>query len=171
MTPFTPIFSQLPPQAPPLSKAVAQALAEREISKQDILALVTEQGIYDLNEVINQLGYLFFYYAFRALNDHVLTPEEKMNALYLKRTFGFKEGFFFQNFYRETQTLVSKQLQLIYADNKVTEAERQHIADIQELFDLSFAQMDEFKAVFVDKALADGANLDELDTNLSDSTI
>lgn len=134
------------------------------MTRQDINLFLKSHNIENVTDIKDETSRILLYYIDHALSDHIVTKEECFNARYLKLLFKIKGNELLKNNYDEVKTIVDKQLKLIYDDDHVTRKESEHIVDIQELFDLSYAQMDEFKVEHVQKALENGASIKHLDT-------
>jgi hypothetical protein len=98
------------------------------------------------------------------LKDHLITPEEKSTCEYLKKLFKIKEGDFYKYRRNEVEKILHIQFERIYKDQRINQAEALHKIDLQEIFDLSYDQMESFKLKSVLDALDSGANILDLDT-------
>lgn len=99
------------------------------------------------------------------LEDNVLDSEEMKTLLALKRFFRINEGDFMRYKRHETiKQILSKQLNLIYLDNKVDKSEAGMKVDLQSLFGLSYDEFLAFEQEAVEEALKNGADISDLDT-------
>ncbi|MBQ6725824.1 MAG: hypothetical protein IJQ89_04530 [Bacteroidales bacterium] len=85
--------------------------------------------------------------------------------LAMKRFFRINEGDFLRYKRHDTiKQILSKQLKLIYLDNKVDKSEASMKVDLQSLFGLSYDEFLSFEQEAVEEALKNGANISDLDT-------
>lgn len=107
--------------------------------------------------------HLIFEYIEVSLADNFLTKEEKNYTSYLKKLFQIKPGDFFFHNKGNLENIIAYQLTKIYDDNFVTKEEALLKVDLQELFDLSFDQMNEYVKEEATISLWQGANPIDLD--------
>lgn len=99
------------------------------------------------------------------LEDNVLDSDEMKTLLAMKRFFRINEGDFLRYKRHDTiKQILSKQLKLIYLDNKVDKSEASMKVDLQSLFGLSYDEFLSFEQEAVEEALKKGANISDLDT-------
>ncbi len=125
---------------------------------------------YNIHRSIAKVDFLhlIFEYIKFSLEDNILTRKEREPIIYLKRLFQIQPGDFYDHNKLELEKLISFQLSKIYADNFVTPEEALLKVDIQELFDLSFDQMNEYakeQAIVSVQKGADPIDLDVFFTN------
>jgi hypothetical protein len=66
---------------------------------------------------------------------------------------GIEEGDFYRNGKKsEVKNILTKQLELIYADKKIDKQEALLMSDLQGLFGLNYMEYEEFISEIVDKA-------------------
>lgn len=110
-------------------------------SKNDIKTLLKESNINSVKEFKNQSLEILIKYIKVALNDNILTIEEKNNIRFLKLLFEIKEGDFKSNkqIFNDIKNIIKIQLELIYMDDsKIDTSEALHKVDLQEVFSLSY---------------------------------
>lgn len=110
-------------------------------SKDDFKTLLKEYNINSIKEFKSQSLEILIKYIKVALNDNILTVEEKNNIRFLKLLFEIKEGDFKSNktIYNDVKNIIKIQLELIYMDDsKIDTSEALHKVDLQEVFDLSY---------------------------------
>lgn len=139
-------------------------LSHRDVSREDMVALVEAKGFRRIEDIHEELMFVTFYYISNALNDHLVSEEELTNARFLKLLFRLKEGELYEFFPDVVKMIVDKQLSLVYEDGEVSKDESRHMVNIQALFDLSYEQMDDLKLSFVKKAIEQGSDIQQLDT-------
>lgn len=98
-----------------------------------------------------------------SLNDNVLTDEEKKDIIYLKRLFRIHPGDFFTHSKLTIENIIRFQLKRIYDDHQVTIDEAVLKNDLQEIFDLSFDQMNEYAKIDAAVSIKNGAEPKNLD--------
>lgn len=146
-----------------------------EISKLVSNSRLTQKTIqevidtYKLDDIItlkeNLLDILISYIHF-ILDDHIISENERYNFEILKRYFRIKEGDFFRYRKKEIGEILYRQFKMIYLDNQVTTEEAIHSVFLQELFDLSYDQLEYFKGKEISQAIKRGADIFDLDTVL-----
>ncbi len=106
---------------------------------------------------------LIFEFIKLAFEDNILTVEEKNYIIYLKRLFHIKHGDFYVHSNGFIEQIIDYQLTKIYEDSFVTPQEALLKVDLQELFDLSFDQMNEYTKPKARTPIHQGANPIDLD--------
>ncbi len=99
------------------------------------------------------------------LNDHIISGNEKFNVELLKKYFNIKEGDFYKIRYQEVEYILHRQFERIYQDNAVSKEEALGKVDLQDIFDLSYDQFEEFKEKEIRRALNQGADIAGLDAS------
>jgi hypothetical protein len=89
--------------------------------------------------------------------------EEKKVVGYFKRVFQIIPGDFIFHTKEQVENVIQFQLSKMYGDNYVTPEEALLKIDLQELFDLSFDQMNEYSKSEATVSLKQGADLQDLD--------
>ena len=84
-------------------------------------------------------------YALLCMQDGVLTDEEIKSISLLKLFLGIEEGDFYRNGKKDVVKLIlTKQLQLLFADGVIDSKEAIFMSDMQGLFGLSYVEYEEF---------------------------
>lgn len=135
------------------TESVKEALKECRIDK-----------IEDLKEEILDM---LLIYILLILRDHIITQNERRNLKFLKLIFKIEEGDFYKFKYKEVKETIQNQFKRVYLDGKVDETESIHSVYLQEIFDLSYDQIDSFKEDEVKLVLDKGADIIDLDTATS----
>jgi hypothetical protein len=120
---------------------------------------------FDTNYSIAKVDFLHFIFEYIriALNDNILSTEEKEVIVFLKRIFKIIPGDFIFHTKDQVENVIKYQLSKMYGDNYITEQEAQLKIDLQELFDLSFDQMNEYSKSEATISLKQGADIENLD--------
>ena len=124
---------------------------------------------YNLNHSIAKVDFihLLLVYINIALEDSILTTEEKENVVFLKRAFKISPGDFFMYNMFQSEEIIRFQLLQAYQDNFIDSQEAVLKTDLQEIFDLSFDQMNEYAKPEALKSIHHGADPKDLDIVLS----
>lgn len=78
------------------------------------------------------------------LESDLLTDELKEHIQFLKLLFGLQPGDLYENRRDDVISLINRQLDKLYADHVITERESKLKSDLQELFHLSYDEMNEY---------------------------
>jgi hypothetical protein len=97
------------------------------------------------------------------LNDHIITENEKRNIRLLKLYFKIEEGDFYRYRYQEVEEVLHRQFELLYSDNKIDFNEALHKVELQDIFNVSYDQFEEFKQHEVSLAIERGAIVQDLE--------
>ncbi len=147
-------------------KEVCLHIVEKTFTKNVLEEILTNNGV---NESIAKVDliHLIFEYIKIALQDNVLTISEKEDIKLLKLWFGIQPGdFYFHNNYN-IENIITDQLTRIYQDNFITEEEALFKVDLQEIFDLSFDQMNDYSKTEASLSIQQGADPKDLDVFFS----
>ena len=136
--------------------------------------LSIEKPKIEVNEVLHKYGinpsiakvdflHVIFEYIKLSLEDNILTNEEKDHIKYLKRLFQIQPGDFQLHNSWQVEKVIAFQLSKIYEDNFVTPEEALLKVDLQELFDLSFDEMNEYSKKEAIVSIQKGAAAEDLD--------
>ena len=109
--------------------------------RDDINSVLEELKIKSITSFKNEALKILILYIRLALNDNILSIEEKNNIKFLKLLFGIKDGDFKGNesIYTQVKNIIKIQLQLIYLDDdSIDNSEALHKVDLQEVFGLSY---------------------------------
>jgi hypothetical protein len=122
---------------------VCELLYEKgmDARRDDINSVLEELKIKSVTSFKNEALKILILYIRLALNDNILSIEEKNNIKFLKLLFGIKDGDFKDNesIYTQVKNIINIQLQLIYLDDdSIDYSEALHKVDLQEIFGLSY---------------------------------
>ena len=112
--------------------------------RDDVNTILEELKIKSLNDFKSDALKILILYIRLALNDNILSIEEKNNIKFLKLLLGIKDGDFKndKSIFNQVKNIINVQLQLIYLDDdSIDNGEALHKVDLQEVFGLSY---DEF---------------------------
>ena len=115
--------------------------------KSDVLDLLNELNVSSLKDFKSESLKVLILYIRLALNDNILSNEEKNNIKFLKLLLGIKDGDFKNNklIFEQVKNIVKIQLELVYMDDEsIDNSEALHKVDLQEVFGLSY---DDFLAL------------------------
>ncbi len=143
---------------------IAELIYNNNLDRENFDKILQEHRISKIEEIKEELLDLLTVYINLILNDHIITDNEKRNIGLLKIYFKIKEGDFYNNRYYEVEDILNRQFERLYIDNKIDREEAIYNVELQELFDLSYDQFDEFKEKVVCNALERGADITDLDT-------
>ena len=135
--------------------------------------LSTEKTEIDVNKILNRCGindsiakvdflHLIFEYIKLSLEDDLLTNEERDHIRYLKKIFHIQPGDFQLHISLQVERVITFQLSKIYEDDFVAPHEALLKVDLQELFDLSFDQMNEYSKKEAIVSIQNGAEAEDL---------
>ena len=143
---------------------IVELIYNEDLSVETLNAVLEKYNIKSIDVIKEELLDLILIYINLALNDHILSENEKKNIRLLKIYFKIKEGDFYKYRFSEVEEILQRQFERLYMDDKIDESEELHKVDLQEIFGLSYDQFDSFKAVEIIKALEKGADIGKLDT-------
>ncbi|MCX6352696.1 MAG: hypothetical protein NTX03_12690 [Bacteroidetes bacterium] len=123
------------------------------LSEYNVQKLVAKKGL--LNLILQYINI--------ALEDNILTHKERRNIELLKMWFSIKESDFWQYTYSDIENIITYQLKRIYLDDYITEEEALFKVDLQDIFDLSFDQMNDLVKNEAITSLKHGADALDLD--------
>lgn len=144
--------------------AIVELIYNGNLSKGGLSQILIDHDINRIEDIKEELLDLLLIYINLTLNDHIIAENERRNFELLKIYFKIKEGDFYKLRYEDLQAIVTRQFDRLLSDNKIDIAEALHIGCLQEVFDLSFDQIDKFKEYYVRRALESGADIADLDT-------
>ncbi len=146
------------------TRDIVKLVIDNKISKENIRNILSKYSIQRVEDIKNELLDILITYANFILEDNVITNNEKQNFEFLKIYFGIKEGDFYKYKLTETTSVINKQLERLYEDNLITQAETESNDLLQDMFSLGYDQFDKMKEAFVIKSIQQGANITNLDT-------
>ncbi|MDR3226844.1 MAG: hypothetical protein LBT56_04140 [Prevotellaceae bacterium] len=145
---------------------IVTLMFDKKINRKTLSELMNKYGIKDIEFIKDELLNLLIAYIKSILKDGVITENEQRNIKMLKRYFRVEEGDLYSKKYKEIKIILTEQLEKLYADNKISIDEAVYCVYLQDLFDLNYEQMDEFKKDEVITSLILGAKITDLDTSL-----
>ena len=149
---------ELPDYLDKICHLISQGIASREQA-----ARVIES--YKVNPEVAKIEFLHLVFAYIkiALEDDVLTPEEKNDIKFLKVLFRIQPGEFLFNNKFDVEETIRYHLAKIYKDDFVSEDEAELKSGLQEIFDLSFDEMNDYAKSEAADAIRRGTDVKELD--------
>jgi hypothetical protein len=143
-------------------QAVCACIVNKTISRQHIDEILQKE---DVNYSLAKVGFLhlIFEYIKTALGDGILTTTEKENIKFLKLLFRIQPGDFYFHNKSDIESTIAFQLSKIYQDNVVTDEEALLKVDLQEIFDLSFDEMNDYSKVEAAVSIQKGVDPKNLD--------
>jgi len=162
---FKPAFEEIQKrmELPEYLKIICSNLVGGKLT--DIQTINEILSSYNIPHSIAKIEFLqlIFEYIKFSLEDDVLTNDERDDIIYLKRLFKIQPGDFYVHNKWELEKVITYQLSKIYQDNYVTPEEALLKVDLQELFDLSFDQMNEYAKKEATASIKKGADAEDLD--------
>ena len=143
---------------------IAELIYNDDLNKDNLSAVLKEHAIANIGDIKEELLDLLIIYINLVLNDHIISENESRNIKLLKTYFQIKEGDFYDLRHAEIEDILQRQFERLYLDDRIDRREALHNVSLQEIFDLSYDQFDEFKEFEVRKALERGADISNLDT-------
>lgn len=139
-------------------------VCNNELNRENLDRIIKEYHT-DYENAKLDLMDLLLSYINMVVGDHIITEKERKNARFLKLFFRIKEGDFHKYRYDEIKLICQNQFLRLYKDNNIDYGEELYTVAMQDLFDLSYSQMNEFKQDEIVRALSEGANIVNLDTD------
>jgi hypothetical protein len=136
----------------------------KKLNRNTLLDVIRKYKVKNIADIKEELLNLLIAYINIVLEDNIITDDELRSLKILKLYFRVKEGNFYKKCYKEVKNILHRQFEMLYSDNKISPEEEEYELRLQELFDLSYDQFDEFKENEVKRALSLGANITELNT-------
>ncbi|MGN6602903.1 MAG: hypothetical protein ACTHK8_10665 [Ginsengibacter sp.] len=120
---------------------------------------------YKINPGVAKIEFLHLIFAYIkiALEDDVLTDEEKNDIKFLKVLFRIQPGEFLYHNIFDVEETIRYHLAKIYKDDFVTEDEAELKDGLQEIFDLSFDEMNDYAKSKAAQAIRRGTDVKDLD--------
>ncbi len=141
---------------------VCSSIIDKTITKKAVEEILKTNGInYSLAKV--DFLHLIFEYIKITLEDDILTATEKENIKFLKILFQIHPGDFYFHNKKEIEATISSQLSRIYQDNYINDEEALLKVDLQEIFDLSFDEMNDYSKVEASISIQKGTDPKHLD--------
>jgi hypothetical protein len=136
----------------------------KKLNRNSLLGVIRKYRIKDIKDIKEELLNLLIAYINIILEDNIITDDELRSLKILKLYFRVKEGDFYKKCYRGVESILHRQFEILYSDNKISPEEEEYDLRLQELFDLSYDQFDRFKENEIKRALLRGASITELNT-------
>ena len=157
---FTQINARL--SLPEYLKVICDTIANENINKEKIDKILLH---YQVNRSVATVDFLHVIFAYLkiALEDQKLTDEEKNNIKFLKTLFQIQPGDFYLHNKLDIEKTIMDQLSQIYEDDFITEAEAELKSGIQEIFDLTYDQMNDYSKVKAAVSIQKGVDPKDLD--------
>jgi hypothetical protein len=149
-------------QLPEYLKEICTLIKESTINREKIDVILASYNINYTTAKVDFL-HLIFEYIKTSLEDDVLTDQEKENIHFLKLCFRIKPGEFYFHNKPDVENVLTSQLSRIYRDDFISEKEALLKVDLQEIFDLSFDQMNDYSKIEASVSVKKGANPKVLD--------
>jgi len=143
-------------------KKICGEITNKTVSRKFIDDLLKSENI---NHSIAKVAFLHlvFTYIKVALEDNILTTAEKENIQFLKRLFRIQPGDFYLHNKTDIETTLTCQFSKMYEDNYVTNEEALLKADLQEIFDLGYDEMNGYAKIEAALSVKNGADPKNLD--------
>lgn len=147
---------------PEYLQEICSIIAKENITKEKVNKILFN---YNINRSIAKVDFLHLIFAYIkiALEDDVLTTYEKEDIKFLKTLFQIQPGDFYFHNKSDVEKTITFQLSKIYQDSFVTEKEAELKVGIQEIFDLSFDQMNEYSKIKAAVSIQQGTDPKDLD--------
>lgn len=146
------------------TRSIVNLVCNNSLSKEAIQEILSQHAIDRIQDIKIELLDVLIAYANFVLKDSIITGAEGSNFEFLKIYFKIREGDFYRNRFVEIESIITKQLEKLYADNLITKNESINMVLLQDMFDLSYDQLDQMKEKFVTNAINQGAIITNLDT-------
>lgn len=143
---------------------IAKEIYNGDLNAENLNSILNKYKIKSIRNINEELLDLIIAYTNIALDDHILSKNERDNIALLKIYFKIREGDFIKKRYSEIKNISQRQFERQYTDDKIDHFESIHNVYLQEIFDLSYDQFDKFKEREITSALARGAKITDLDT-------
>lgn len=144
---------------------IAELIYRNQLDRENIQTVLDEYKIRKIDAIKEELLDLMIVYINLILNDHIISDNEKFNIELLKKYFKIEEGDFYTHRYQEVEDILHRQFERIYLDNEVSKEEALQKVELQDLFNLSYDQFEEFREQEIRRALNQGADIKSLDTS------
>ena len=146
----------------PYLQVICDGIADGKTGKQEVDKILLNYGVNRSVATVEFL-HLIFAYIKIALEDEKLTDDEMANIKFLKTLFHIQPGDFYYHNKWDVEKTIMDQLSKIYADDFITEEEAELKSAIQEIFDLTYDQMNEYAKIKAAVSIKKGADPKDLD--------
>jgi hypothetical protein len=142
-------------ELPEYLNEICSHIANRTISKSKVDQILMSHNI---NSSIAKVDFMhvILEYIKRTLEDGILTDEEKKNIKFLKVWFSIKPGDFYLHNKLDVEKVITTQLSKMYKDEFINDEEALLKVDLQEIFDLSFDEMNDYSIKHASDAIYHG---------------
>lgn len=115
--------------------------------------ILQAHGVRRISDIKSHMLDVIIDYALLCLEDGKLSENEIKNTHLLKLFLGIEEGDFYRNGKKsEIKFILTKQLELVYADKNIDPQEALLMSDLQGLFGLNYMEYEEFIIEIANKA-------------------
>lgn len=146
---------------------MANLIVNNDLTTTNIKVYLSEYDIRSITTIKIEMLSMIIMYLNIMLDDGIITDEIKRNVEILKLYFKIKEGDFHKKNYLEIKTIIQRQLERLYSDNKLSPEEAMVEVDLQDMFDLSLAQFEEIKKEVIQRAIERGATYEDINPHVS----
>lgn len=147
-------------------KSILSFIIEKVPGRKDLERMLEEKGLNFSVAKVHFLHFVLEYIKF-TLKDDLISEEEKSNIMHLKRLFQIRPGDFYLHHNLEVEQVITDQFLKMYKDNLVTNDEALLKVHLQEIFDLSFDQMNEYSKNESITSMKQGVDVKDLDVFFS----
>lgn len=124
---------------PEVIKDALQLIVDGQMSSFALDKVLTEKGIRRITDIKEKTLDVLLDYADIILEDDILTFDELRDLKMLKLFFRIEDGDFQKNNkFARVEAIIVRQLEKLYADNKLDEQEAMHQSDLQGVFGLGY---------------------------------
>jgi hypothetical protein len=143
-------------------RSICDLLATQKITREKVKEILLKDNI---NPSIAKVDFLHLIFAYIkiALDDQIITDNEIQEIKFLKNLFNIQRGDFLYHNKSDVELLIQNQLEKIYEDGYVSDKESSLKNAIQEIFDLSYDEMNNYSKIKAAVSLRNGADVKNLD--------
>jgi hypothetical protein len=142
---------------------ICEQIYNSDLDRSRLNDILKKHHIAKIQDIKEELLDILLLYVNLVLNDHIITENEKRNIRLLKLYFKIEEGDFYRYRYQEVEEVLHRQFELLYSDNKIDFNEALHKVELQDIFNVSYDQFEEFKQHEVSLAIERGAIVQDLE--------
>jgi len=141
---------------------ICDGIAGEKAGKPGVAKILISYGVHKSVATVDFLNLIFAYIEI-ALENEKLTDDEKNNIKFLKNLFHIQHGDFYYDNKWDVEKTILGHLSKIYADDFITEEEAELKSAIQEIFDLTYDQMNDYAKIKAALSIKKGADPKDLD--------
>ena len=147
---------------PEYLQEICIAITKGSITREKVDKILADHSV---NHSVAKVSFLHLIFAYIGISlaDDILTDYEKEDIKFLKKLFQIQRGDFYLHNKPDVEKTISLQLSKIYQDNLITKKEAKLKVDIQEIFDLSFDQMNDYSKIEAAVSIRKGIDVKDLD--------